>query len=94
MKNNTKPKSLLINLLDLFSNNPDRNLDLDIQKQIKELSLEKNKNFAVVRDDNKIIIQFYHQYEARSFAEKLNYSYKRNGLNTNSRVINLKEYLV
>jgi len=50
---------------------------------------ENVKIFAVIRDDERVIKKFDARIKALAFSDKLNRIYIENGLNTNSKVIEI-----
>ncbi len=80
---------MLKSMLNIIRNKGIIHAKKDYNLSEPNMEIDSNKPFAVVRDDNKIIHQFYDFYEASAFSIKLNTSYKDNGIKAFSKVIKL-----
>ncbi len=80
---------MLKSMLNIIRNKGIIHAKKDYNLSESNMEIDFNKPFAVVREDNKIIYQFYDFHDASTFSTKLNISYKENGVRAFSKVIKL-----
>jgi len=81
----------LFQLFNFLSFRKIQSINYSIEEQITDPKFDSKRQYAVVRDDGKIVIQFSEEHEAQLFSDNLNIKYRENGLKTESKVIHLQK---